>query len=196
MGERKACQECKGAGRMEVLAGGGRRGRLASTHPARGQSNIISPPWTCDAYCVVSLPEPVRRPPPRAARPHAAWESGHLGRLRAGSPHSWPLSQTGTAQGSEGTLSNVICITRLGRERGNVSTSTCSVEGHISPLCRVSGGVGSLSSTQRIFHLSLEIAHDLTDGLGLGRGAGDVQPVQTRIAVGADLGRSDAGVNH
>ena len=28
--------------------------------------------------------------PPRAARPPAAWERGHLGRLRAGSPHSWP----------------------------------------------------------------------------------------------------------
>ena len=92
---------------------------------------------TCDAYCVVSLPEPVRRPPPRAALPHAAWESGHLGRVRASSPHSWPLSQTGTAQGSEGPPSNVICITRLGREKGNVSTSTCSVEGHF-PLCAAS----------------------------------------------------------
>ena len=30
----------KGVGRMEVLAGGGRRSHLASTHPVRGQSNI------------------------------------------------------------------------------------------------------------------------------------------------------------
>ena len=67
------------------------RAALHSSVICSNDTICITPPGTCDAYCVVSLPGPVRRPPPRAARPPASWESGHLGRLRAGSPHSWPL---------------------------------------------------------------------------------------------------------
>ena len=51
---------------------------------------------------------PARRPSPRAARPPPSWESGHLGRLRAGrgdrpvAPTPGPLSQTGAVRGSGG----------------------------------------------------------------------------------------------
>ena len=48
---------------------------------AGGRGPPAPPPHTCDAYCVVSLPGPVRRPPPRTACPPASWESGYLGRL-------------------------------------------------------------------------------------------------------------------
>ena len=54
-------------------------------HPAPAKS-FLSSPWRDDAYCGVSLPEPGRRSPPRAARPHASWERGHLGRVAGWQP--------------------------------------------------------------------------------------------------------------
>ena len=80
--------------RVEGRSPGGAQSKGAlGTQPSRRAgpepSRRATPPWTCDAYCGVSLPGLVRRSPPQAAHPPAAWERGHLGRLRAGSPHSW-----------------------------------------------------------------------------------------------------------
>ena len=80
--------------RVEGRSPGGAQSKGAlGTQPSRRAgpepSRRATPPWTCDAYCGVILPGLVRRSPPQAAHPPASWESGHLGRLRAGSPHSW-----------------------------------------------------------------------------------------------------------
>ena len=86
----------------------------------------------CDAYCGVSLPEPVRRPPPRAARPPASWESGHLGRLRAGSPHSWPPVADRPDAGERGAAEECnLHHTFEGRgdKTGNPLTLTLSLRG-------------------------------------------------------------------
>ncbi len=82
-------------------AGGAPPGRAAILAAMRAGSPHSS--RTCAAYCGVSLPGPGRRPPPRAARPPASWERGHLGRLRAGSPHSWPPGADRHGAGERGT---------------------------------------------------------------------------------------------
>ena len=67
----------------------------------------------------MNLPGPVRRPSLRAARSPAAWDRGHLGRLRAGSPHSWNPVTGRHGAGERGPPSNVICITHPRRESGD-----------------------------------------------------------------------------